>query len=220
MVKYISINILAELSCLLFALFYLNKDKSMWRLMVLFLLIIVSTEITGRQFTLVGISNQWLYNIYLLVEAGFVGFMFYKLLKIRKAWMIAALFLFLVTFVVESYLKGFQHFLSVTNLLSSTLFVIFSLVYFYRLLQDEDHYDLILHPPFWWVTGCLFFYFGGTVCNIFFDYLSILKSSEISYPLRYIIFSLLNFILYSCWSYSFLCRYRQRTSSILSAYPA
>ena len=208
---------MVELSCLLFAIFCLNKDRGSWRFMPLFLLLIVITEITGKQFTRLHISNQWLYNIYLVFEAAFVGFMFFTLLNKRKTWILSGLVLFSLSFLLESHLKGFYKFLSITNLLSSTLFVIFSLYYYYQLLRDERYYNLIQHPPFWGVTGCLFFYFGCTVCNVFFDHLSLLKSTEIRIPLRYIIFSLLNFILYSCWSYSFICRYRQRISSTLSA---
>jgi hypothetical protein len=37
--------------------------------------------------------------------------------------------------------------------------------------------------------------------------------SAVTHSARYIVFSILNIILYSCWSYSFICRYFQRTSS-------
>lgn len=215
--KYISFNIGVELACFLFALYYLGKDRSSWKLMVIFLCLVVITEVSGKQLTLLRISNQWLYNIFLLFEAAFVGCMFYSLLSKRKAWIFYGFLLFSGSYLLEIYFRGFQQFLSLTNLLSSTLFVVYSLYFYYELLQDEKHYDLPGHAPFWWVTGCLFFYFGGTACNIFFDQLSIIKSGDLRLPLRYIIFSLLNFILYSCWSYSFICRYQQRTSYTLSA---
>jgi hypothetical protein len=68
------------------------------------------------------------------------------------------------------------------------------------------------HPPFWIVTGLFFFNFGSIACNLFFDYLMV-KIPKEYIPINYIIFTVLNFILYGCWSYAFICRYRQMISS-------
>ena len=67
--------------------------------------------------------------------------------------------------------------------------------------------------PFWWVNGTICFYFAGMACNIFFKYLVKDVTSDVSHSARYIVFSILNVILYACWSYSFICRYFQRTST-------
>jgi hypothetical protein len=39
------------------------------------------------------------------------------------------------------------------------------------------------------------------------------QTSGVTHSARYIVFTILNTILYSCWSYSFICRYFQRTST-------
>jgi hypothetical protein len=60
------------------------------------------------------------------------------------------------------------------------------------------------------VNGTLIFYFGSTAINIFFDYLVHDKISVFSYSIRYVTFAILNVLLYSCWSYAFICRFLQR----------
>lgn len=209
MMNHISFNIIIELICFLFAVRYLLKDNSFWRLMLVYMGLVVITEVTGKYLAGLHQSNQWLYNIFLLIEAGFVGSMFYHLLK-RKVWIVSGLFLFLLSYALEVHHYGFMKFLSYTNIVSSILFICLSFYYYFMLINEENYHDLVRHDAFWWVTGAIFYYFGGTVCNFLFDYLSRIDSQTLQYPVRYIIFCVLNFVLYSCWSYSFVCRYRQK----------
>jgi hypothetical protein len=211
MSSYISFNIVVEFIALVFAFIFLRKDKSFWKIMITYLGLVVLTEITGKHLRYLHYPNQWVYNIFLLIEAGFVGSVFYFLLKKNKAWIFSGLLLFLLSYGIELCTNGFMRFLSYTNIVSSTIFIFYCLYYYYLLINEEDHHDLKKHAAFWWVTGAVFYYFGGTVCNIMFDYLSSISSETLGYPVRYIVFCVLNFILYSCWSYSFLCRYRQKT---------
>ncbi len=209
---FLSYNILTEIICLMFAIIALRHDRSIWKTMIVFLAVVATTEVVGRQISHARMSNHWLYNIYLLLEAGFVGYMFYHLFPKRKGLVYSGLVIFLVSYSIEGYTSGFGHFFDVTNLISSTIFIILSLYYYYLLLNQSKFYNLLQYAPFWWVTGVLFFYFGGTVCNIFFSYLIQLTTAEIRIPLRYYIFNILNLVLYSCWSYAFVCRSRELES--------
>ena len=87
----------------------------------------------------------------------------------------------------------------------SVLFVIYGLIYFYWLLKDDNDVKLTYSSSFWWVTGALFFYFGSTISNVFFNRLSTIMVSPKHYLTTYI-FNALNLILYGCWCYSFICR--------------
>lgn len=215
MEKYITLNIVVEFICLVCAVLFLLKDRSAWRMMVAYLAVVVAVEATGKHFSLHHLSNSELYNLYLPVEAAFVGYTFYTLLQ-KKAWIISGLFLFLLSFVLELSLKGFTEFLFITNIISSVVIVLYALYYFYELLKDDEYYDLRRHAPFWWVAGTLLFYFGSTLVNLFMKYLRGLRSTDLGFDLRYYITTVLILILYSCWSYSFVCRYRQRRLSSLS----
>jgi hypothetical protein len=66
-------------------------------------------------------------------------------------------------------------------------------------------------PEFWWVAGVLFFYFAATICNLFEEKLEdiVITSTQ---NLNYFVFKALNIILYSCWSYAFICRKWLKTS--------
>jgi carbon starvation protein CstA len=71
-----SVIILIEAACFIIALVSLIKDANWaWRSMVFFMLITYLTEITGKLLRTGHHSNQWLYNVFLLFEAGFTSFM-------------------------------------------------------------------------------------------------------------------------------------------------
>jgi hypothetical protein len=91
-----------------------------------------------------------------------------------------------------------------------------SVYYFYLVLKEDQFRQLSVYAPFWWVSGTLCFYFAGTAGNIFFNYLIHDQAPVISHSVRYVVFNILNVVLYLSWSYSFICRYRQRISSSLS----
>jgi hypothetical protein len=117
---------------------------------------------------------------------------------------------------MELYIKDFKKFSSITASVISVVFVLASLLYFYKKTTDDHFEKLTIYPPFWWVSGTLFFYFGSTVCNILFDYLSLHPSAVFSFSVNYVIFNILNIILYLLWSYSFICRYLQQKSLLIS----
>lgn len=213
MLKYLSINNLAEISCFVISLFSLHKEKNFnWKAFQLFILMTCIIEITGITIRVQNISasNQWLYNIYLVFEMAFNSAMFSlfinKYIK-SKPYILLGLTIFFITYIFEIIHHGIFIFNNTSSTTSSIIFVLFSLFYFYLLINDPLYHSLKSYAPFWWVAGVLFYYFGSTICNLFFEELLLIK--VIGHHLRYYIFNLLNIILYSCWSYSFICRYYQ-----------
>ncbi len=213
--KIITFNILIEFSCLLTALFCLRKDKGVWPSFCWFLLYTVLTELTGRFLAIHQQRNQWVYNIYLIVEAGFISYVFWKFstkFNVAKSPFIWAVILFVLVYMAESLQKGLLRFHSLSNTVLSMSIVIFCFRYYSLLLSDSGFFNLKKMPEFWWVTGCLFYYFGSTSANLIFDWLSVQNSLAVTIPVRYYILNMLIFILYSCWSYAFICKYRIRKS--------
>jgi hypothetical protein len=214
MMHYITINTGTEILCFFIGLICIIKDKSTaWRLLLTFQFITCVAELTGiyvrRQHT----SNAWVYNVLIVAECGVVSYFFYYLFspyfKPLK-WLLIWIGLFLCVYIYELvFLKQFKYFVDITDSVMSVAFVLASLIYYYLLQKDEAHRALKFSPEFWWVAGTLFFYFGSTVSNIFFQYLA-QEDTAFNLTARYIIFNALNILLYSCWSYSFICRYRQR----------
>ena len=218
--KLITLNTAAEFICFLAALIFLYRDKNAaWRLFILYLFLVVATETTA--IAMRGkISNQQLYNVFLLVECSFVSYFLYSLFKpfgYRKKWLFIWALTFGAVYLGELYYyRGSKptHFVDITVIVMSVVFVLSCLYFYYVKLVDERYEPLLNSADFWWVSGALFFYFGSTACNIFFDYLAQHEVSAYNYSVRYVIYNVVDVILYSLWTYSILCRYRQRKLSL------
>lgn len=183
--------------------------------MILFLLASFGAEVIGILMRHLFRRNMEVYTVYVLIEGGFTSYFFYHLYNNypnKLKWLLIWLGFFLAMYITELWLSGFSDFVSVTATVMSVVFVLASLLYYFLKLQDEHFEPLLTSAPFWWVTGALFFYFGSTACNLFFDYLKTNEVTAYSRSVRYVVFVALNIILYTCWSYSFICRYRQRKS--------
>ncbi|MBL4675325.1 MAG: hypothetical protein JKY70_03840, partial [Mucilaginibacter sp.] len=186
---------------------------------ILFLLFTLITEFAGiylRQF--LHVRNYSVYNIYLLAECGFTSYFFYRLYRPYQypvKWLYIWYGIFILIYLTELFRNNFSGFASASASVMSVVFVPASLYFYYRKLKD-DHFELLIYSAsFWWVNGALFFYFGSTACNIFMDYLASHESIAYNNSIRYIIYIILDIIMYACWSYAFICRYLQRKLSHL-----
>jgi hypothetical protein len=227
MLKFITFNTGAEIICLIIALMCLIKDKSLaWRNMILFLLLTCITEISGiyvRKLYLIDRAhvhpNVWLYNILLVFQMGFTNLMFNHLLSKysnSKPFIISGLALLVIFYAYETVSHGIFVYNNLTNIVMGVMFILYSLYFYYHLINDDKYFNLAFLPSFWWVAGVLFSNFGRTACNLFYGKLaSIMITSK--HNLTFYIYIVLNIILYSCWSYSFICRkWETRKLEILS----
>ncbi len=211
---YFTINTVTEMICFLMGIIFLFRDKDFgWRLLCLYLLLVCAVEIGGiHLWKVLSKPNYMVYNLLLIFENLMVSyFLFYliKPYKNRLSWLIVWQGLFLVCFVVEMTDNQLGGFAFRTVIVMSVAFVVASLYFYYLMLSDDQFIQLWKHAPFWWVNGVLFFYFGSTACNVLFKYF-LLDNTHLTASIRYWIFAVLNIILYTCWSYAFICRYRLR----------
>lgn len=214
-----TLNTVAECICFLAALLFLYGDNNTaWRLAIVYALLTFATESTGLIMRkVIGVPNLGLYNCFVIVECSFTSYFFYTLFKpygLQKKWLFGWLGLMAAIYTGELFYTQFKEFVTVTAAVMSIGFVLACFWFYYLKMIDEQYEPLLQSAQFWWVSGALFFYFGSTACNIFFDYLTYNEVSTYDHSIRYIIFNILNVILYSFWSYSFICRYRQRKSSL------
>lgn len=203
----ITLNILVELICFITALICVLKIK-VWRSQVAYLFLICATEIFGRVLLKVmgQVTNSWLYNIFLVIEAFFVGYMFYKLMAAKVKYINSHACVFVVIFLT-SYIygivdKGFMEFNDFCNTVVSVCYCIMGMYYFYWLMNRDEYVAILRFAPFWWVAGTLLYYFGSTVLNIFHDTLINMKDHSIR---RYMM-QFINIILYGTWAYSFILK--------------
>lgn len=210
----LSINIIIEFTCFLIAAIYLAKDKSIsWKLCIPYLLLTVITEITARYLGVVlHLNNGWVYNILTFFEIAITHLMLYdfirKLSSNTKIFVPISASICYILFVFELFIFNTQgYFTLTTNVLGINL-VILSLYYYYLLIQAPEILVIKKHPQFWFVAGLLLFYFGGTIVNLFYGKFSFVVFG--TKTLRVLIYHLLIAILYSFWSYSFICRQQNR----------
>lgn len=221
MSAYITVNTVAEFLCLVLSLLCLYREKDrVWRALILFLLLTCLVELAGIYIRR-GLHrpNFMIYNIFLVIECVALNYFFYHLVKAErdlKQLLIGWFVFFLLFYFTELYLKRFGTYVSASSTLMSVELILASIYYYYLLLKEEKYRQLSNDAAFWWVNGTICFYFAGIASNIFFSYLLQDKTPGLTHSARYIVFSILNVILYSSWSYSFICRYFQRTSSSLS----
>ncbi|THU38342.1 hypothetical protein FAM09_16840 [Niastella caeni] len=215
MTAYITLNTASELSCLVISILCLYRDKDpVWRSFILFMLLTCLVELSGIYLRNRHLPNFMLYNVFLVIECAVLNYFFYHLFKANhnlKKLLTGWLILFIIFYFIELYVKHFNAYVSVSSTIVSVELILASVYYYYLLLKEEKFRQLWKDAPFWWVNGTICFYFAGIACNIFFKYLLQDKTPQAS-SANYIVFSVLNVILYSCWSYSFICRYFQRTS--------
>ncbi|WP_231458926.1 MULTISPECIES: hypothetical protein [unclassified Pedobacter] len=171
------------------------------------------SEIIAKYMGRVYRNNIEVYNTYTLLEMSFIFYAFHHFLKeyikIKKI-ILANYILILIIYFTHIFIYGYKAYNAVTVSVMSVFFVIYALLYFYLLLKDEKYIDLKFHPAFWWVGGTLIFYFGSTLANFFDDIIQTKILGNLN-P-RLLIYTTLNFFLYGFWSYSFICRARQRKS--------
>jgi hypothetical protein len=214
---YYYINPAIEFISFLIALFYLATKKIGWyKNFIWFLFLVVTTEAVGNTaYFYWHQNNHWIYNAYLPVEILFKSWILYKICQPHfnsRPVIISGLVVFSISYLAESITAHFLKYSSNTNVLFSVWVILVCFYYYYCLIKGENNITIYRHPPFWIITGLFFFYFISTASNLFFDYLIQINKKELV-PIRYTIFLILDLILYSSWSYAFICRYKQTISS-------
>jgi hypothetical protein len=216
MLHYLTLNTAVEFLCLLVAIICLFKDKSpIWKTMAFFLLVTCISELAGIYFKRIyvangmhGHQNVWIYNILLIFQACFFSLMFQHLLSKyfgSKSMIIGGLAAIVAVYIYELADHGIFLYNQHANTVMLVLLMFYGLSYYYNLFRYDKYINLLFYPDFWWVAGVLFFYFGSTACDVYFDNIPFEKAKSLGY-LSSAIFKILNVILYTCWSYSFICR--------------
>ena len=214
--NFLILNILFELVCLCFAIICLSKERTFWIFFVPYLTCVVITESTGMLLFLKGApTNAWIFNLYMPVSILFICYTMYRICSaMYRIFRILVLLVCCcsILYVYELITSGVNILAFRTFALSNIGYIIVCCAYFYHLLKQEHFVNIGRHAEFWLLAGLLFHAFGSTMCLVFFEVLSKVYY-DYHIPLRQIIFVFLNFIMYACWSYAFLCRYRFQTSS-------
>jgi hypothetical protein len=206
-----------EFLCLVFSLIYLTNKHIGWYIhFTWYLAITVVVESLGYYtYFYLHRSNHMIFNLFLPLEFVFTGWIMFKvyepMLHSKYAIMLT-LAIVCIIYLTESITNDFSEYSTRANIAFSIAVVVSCLFYYYHLIKTDEYINVYKYGDFWVVTGLFIFYFVETASNFFFTYTSSINRKSII-PIRFIIHIILNFILYSCWAYSFICRYRRKISS-------
>ncbi len=217
MSEYFTLYTSAELICFITALVCLfNAREFYWRFLIVYLMVMCAVELIATSLKAIYIANPipqnstaFLYNPFLLLQIGFLSMMFYNLLAKyaqNKGIIFIGLFTLLSLYAYELSTSpfGIYDYNVLTYSALSVIMILYSLYYYYLLLNSAQYADLKFLPEFWWVTGTLFFFFGTTAINLFYRLLKSSFDSNAMY-IAYIS-NILIVILYGCWTYAFICK--------------
>jgi hypothetical protein len=200
--------LLAEWLCFIASVLLVNNlDKYFTSIRVYMGFVVLIESICFYLAWIERVSNQWLYNCFILFEFSFMTWFVCKAINLRyKNWIIVISCLtFFGTYFAELInQKGITRFFSKADTVESVIMIALCMIYYYKLFIQEEYLKLENEPFFWIVTGSFIFYTTDIGVDTFFKKLVEVRISH-SIPLRYLIMNILNIILYGCWIKSFLC---------------
>jgi hypothetical protein len=188
-----------------------NLDRLI-KSLVLFLVLELINEIIAFSLGLMGHTNGFEYACYYILETCYFSAFFYIILQ--NKWIQRMIFVIIPAFVILGIFElAFSAVKTVwytpITVTESTLIVILSIVYYYRLMNASVYIKLSQDPDFWVVTGILtyavlsFFPFG------FYNFLHKYHLEQISHIDVHII-AISNLIMYSFFTLAFLCPRKSR----------
>ncbi|HXB31791.1 MAG TPA: hypothetical protein VNV35_00150 [Puia sp.] len=203
---------MAEVLALLVALATLTSPRSgWWRFFTLFMALTLGVEITGFyvHYILNRPNNYNVFVPFMLVEACFYTLILYKFLDTvnLRRWLLAGFGAFLLVYIFDLAGTNFMSYSSTSRISLSVFVVLFSCIYYRRLLQGTVLLQPLKYPPFWVVTGLFFFYFGTIVVFCFRSQL--IRLPDKGANVRLFLLGALNWILYLSWSIAFIWKRSQ-----------
>ena len=152
-------------------------------------------------------NNMLVYNPFMLVE--FCVFAIYFKWCSQFIWLKKLINLYLVVFtllwlVCVFVLFGINKWNSYISVVGSAFTIFFAAVYYYQLLTSNDIVLLKNTPEFWIATGVIIFYAGNLPYTGMLNFLDE-NYKELASHLTFVL-KVLNIIMYSLFTYAFLCR--------------
>lgn len=204
-------------TCFGVSIFLRNILTQQFKYLLFLISITWIVEITGTSY-LMNFKKPLsiLFHIFQPIEYLLLALFFYKIFLnnfIKKSILLSIPIVIIVSIINSFFLQNIYQFNSYAFLFIAFLLVIWSILYFIELLNNEFSLYVWNNPNFWICTGILFFYAGSFFLmgfiTIIYKYNPELASKI------YIINHLLNIILYSLYTYGFICQNRIQQSSQL-----
>lgn len=152
-------------------------------------------------------TATWIFHLYQPLEYILLALYFLAIIKnqlARKIIVISIPLVLVSNFLNSILIQKIHESPTYLFLTAAFFFCIWSIIYFVELLNSRNDGILWKNPDFWITTGILFFYAG---CFFQMGLSNLIKRENLSLATNlYIINHLLNIILYSSFTYGFLCK--------------
>ena len=172
---------------------YLSKEL---KILFLYLVIAVITEVLGNVWYILHKSNHFIINAFVIIEFVLISLMFHQVFigkNLKRIILIATSIYTLTCIYTFTVLEGFQTFNSTLSTIACLLIIIWVFIYFYQLLQKLEVKKLTVIPMFWISVGCLF-YFSGTLFVFLYSDLIVFQKELKFYKQLWNIYYVLLFI--------------------------
>ncbi|MBK7883713.1 MAG: hypothetical protein IPJ81_07855 [Chitinophagaceae bacterium] len=105
-------------------------------------------------------SGNIVNNIYTLLEFFLLNYMYFLLFKNKKITNILSA-IFILFFIIDTlFIEPFDKFQSWPSALEAMIFIIYSIKYYFQLLDNLPRFSIFRFYPFWLNTA-VFYYFGA-----------------------------------------------------------
>ena len=186
---------------------YRKSNPGYLRIFPFFLLLTLLTELLGELYQDPGKNNIIIFNLFTILEFSFYLFFFKSVIpsnSIKKAISITQIFLPIICLVNVFFIQGRNVFHTHTYTISCIVMVVYGIIYFYQLFNQEKKINLLREPAFWVSIDIVFFFISAFSIMGALNYISTL-SHKMSYLLQSV-FHMLNVLFYCLFIIAFLCQ--------------
>jgi hypothetical protein len=183
------------------------------------LLIIMNTIEWGSWFKIWSINfngvrtNNWIYNIYHIVEIAFYAWFFFKNIdaaKEKKRVQVLYLIVLLLSLIDIIFVQRIESYNSYAYIVGGCYVVYCVYLYFRQIIKNVGAESISKNGVFWVSIGSLFFFSGQAFLLSFYEYFKSINDFPSFQPVFFISSCLLIIILYTCLSISFFCKPQQQ----------
>jgi len=204
-----NLTVILEWITFITTIFLLDRKTGIWWLFIFFMLFTICTETAGWYIIhiLKKQNNHWLYNIYNIIANVFCIRIVANVsqLKSLQKKIFSAIYLFVLLAVINIIVQVYWGFNDYSEELGNIVSVIICCIFFYKVLNDNEHIDLIRNEYFWYASGLFFDSLGSTVVDLLYKTLLKIHEQTGIHVFRYTM-NALNVVYYGTLIIAFVCR--------------
>ncbi len=151
------------------------------------------------------VTNSFTVGEFLILSLFFINILEFKSKRVLSiiAFVLTALFSLSVFFSQNTYFNIY------TQIFSNLLFIVLSLLFYYKIMREQKIENLLAYPHFYFNTGVLLYFASSIFIVIFSNYF--LNLSEMSQMYLWTFHAIINFICYIIFAVGFFkCRQRAK----------